>query len=185
MFDRFIKFLYYLGWYCVGMATFSYATRLSDLLENDNLLRFCKICEDVLIKYQYDLYELDDRTKRWEISFYLGQFLGHNDRDFLDCCRIFHFIKTFKHEPLSEEEDSLSLKAFQYAFRYFIMNRQCCIDLYFQNSPQEDINFLNSLFFVDIMKKLKEIKDENNSCLQSNSIDTLQTSSAKIFCTFL
>ena len=96
-----------------------------------------------------------------------------------------YFIKTFKHEPLSEKEDSLSLKAFQYAFRYFIVNKQCCIDLYFSNRPQEDINFLNSLFFVDIMKKLKEIKDENNSCLQATSSDTQQPQPTKTSCTLL
>ena len=67
MFDRFIKLLYFLSWYFVGMATFSYATQLSDLLEDDNLLELCKLSEKILVIFNKDLNELDREIKKFGI----------------------------------------------------------------------------------------------------------------------
>ena len=96
MFDKYIKLLYFLSGYFVGMATFSYATRLSDLLADGNLLRVCELGENVLRKLNCDLNELDNRVSLLGIKFYLGQFLYHNDRDFWGLLSRFLSYKNIK-----------------------------------------------------------------------------------------
>ena len=181
MFDRFIKLLYFLSWYFFGMATFSYATQLSDLLEDDNFLQVCELGEKVLKSFNYDLKESEKRVNQCEINFYLGQFLYHNDRDFLDCCFVFHLIKTLKSIPLSEEEDFCitrsGLKALQYLYELFCLYK---ISMPCFNLTEEEYNFLTTLNYHELARKIRACQDT-----QKQSSEPVQPKSTKPSCTLL
>ncbi len=185
MFDKSIKLLYFLGGYFVGMATFSYATRLSDLLADDNLLQVCKLGENVLRKLNCDLNELDNRVSRWGIKFYLGQFLCHNDRDFGDCCRIFYLIKTLKSVPLTEEEEVCItrgfIKALQYLYELFCLYKisMPCFGL-----TEEEYNFLATLDYHELARKIRA-SGQDSPQQSPESVDAQQSQPTKTSCTFL
>lgn len=185
MFDRFIKLLYFLSWYFVGMATFSYATWLSDLLEDDNLLQVCELGEKVLKSFNHDLKKLEDWVGRCEIKFYLGQFLYHNDRDFLDCCRIFYLIKIFKNIPLTKEVESRAAAS-------FIVGLNCLNDLInlFHISmtrydlTEEEHNFLASLDYNELIRKIRTSRKDTPQ-QSSEPADIVQPKSTKTSCSLL
>lgn len=153
MFDRFIKFLYYFGWYFVGMATFSYATRLSDILEDDNLLQVCKICENVLIReYNYNLTELKEKITI-DKFYRLSYLLKHNRQEFKYCCEIFYHMKIIVNFPLTSAEEIFVIKVLKEA----IFNLGTAISfghcagqlqwLTFNLTPKE-IAFINELHLI-------------------------------------
>lgn len=118
MFDKSIKLLYFLGWYFVGMATFSYATRLSDILENDNLLQVCKICENALIRKNYDLSTLKKCILENNVHG-LHFYIHHGDRDAYDSYKIFYQMKLLKNLSFSEKEEFLIIDSFICALEHF------------------------------------------------------------------
>lgn len=183
MFDRFIKLLYFLTWYFLGMVTFSYATRLNDLLDDNNLLHVCELSEKILRKFNYNLNELDERINRWGIKFYLSQFLYHNDRDFLDCCCIFYLIKTFKNIPLTKEEEARNVVSFIVSLDH--LNN--LVNLFHIHMTQfglteEEHNFLANLDYNELIRKIRAFQENDSQHLQKNAP---QSQPIKTSCTLL
>jgi len=167
------------------MATFSYATRLSDLLEDDNPFQVCELGEKVLRKFNYDLKELEDWVGRCEIKFYLGQFLYHNDRDILDCCYIFYFIKTFKNIPLIEEEETCALSSFIVGLDHLndLINL-FHISMTRYGLTEEEHNFLASLDYNGLIRKI-QASSQDTSQQSSEPADTVHPKSTKTSCSLL
>ena len=115
---------------------------LSDLID-EPFYRLCNICEKALIDLGEDLKELNDKIVHiFGKRTFLRNYIHHNDRDFIDYCEIFYFIKNFKDTVLSEEEQQYMLHALSIALFHFNLEKNCC---HIFISSQNDANFVKSL----------------------------------------
>ena len=184
MFDKSIKLLYFLGWYFVGMATFSYATRLSDLLDDDDLLRICELCENVLLRDGSDLNVFKNKILENKI-YGLHQYLHHGDRDIYATYLIFYQMNLLKNLSFLETEENLIINSFICALEHFnilinIINRSMTQF----GLTEEEHNFLASLDYYELIRKIRASR-QDTSQQSSKPVDVPQHQPTKTSCTFL
>lgn len=184
MFDKSIKLLYFLGGYFVGMATFSYATRLSDLLADDDLLKICELCENVLLRDGSDLNVFKNKILENKI-YGLHQYLHHGDRDIYATYLIFYQMNLLKNLSFPETEENLIINSFICALEHFnilinIINRSMTQF----GLTEDEHNFLASLDYDELICKIRASR-QDASQQSSESVDAQQSQPTKTSCTFL
>ncbi len=164
------------------LATFTHATRISELCANEDVLHLCKLVEK-LINFNYNPSELNEILKPGAFERYCMGYIRHNDKDFYDCCRFNYTIYLLKDILLEEDDDALAFRFFLSAFGHridtsFFISR-CITDI--EDISQDDIDFLNSPFLMRITKIKKEIASKYS---RINPSDT-QQAPKKSSCTIL
>lgn len=140
---------------------------LSDLVD-EPFYRLCNICEQVLIDLGIDLKNLDDEIVHvFGKRTFLKNYIHHNDRDFVDDCKIFYFVKNYESTFLSEEEQQYMLHALSVALFHFDLEKKCC---HVFISSQNDANFVKSL----------NLENYYNKCISLKVKMKLKTSNASI-----
>ena len=179
------KLLVLLTYFLLGIATFTHATCISEVFENEDVLHLCKLAEKL-----YDFsYELNEGLQPGAIQSYCSSFVHHNDRDLSDCCELFYTMKLCKDIPLERDDDRCAFRVLWLALRYFNSTFIHFCLIYIKDISQDDIDFLNSQFPTRISEKMKEIASKyyriDPSDTQQAPTKATQQAPKKSSCTIL
>lgn len=146
------KMIKFIGWFWALVITpilDSYAGALREVFALENVLSLCTICEKIGSPYDSS-----------EVSA-LSMFLHHNDRDFSDCCRVFHLCKTLSDGPILKNEVEIKgIKCIRCVLSYLYTHKTAILSVYRDKFDESDYNFIEKLDILPIIRKIKEIEQK-------------------------
>ena len=141
MIQYFVKLSYIVTLFTTMIAQGGY---LSDFADQP-FYRLCAICEKALINSGRNIQELDrDIVQTFGKTNFARCYLQHYERNFMDTCEIFYFVKNFKDSSLTAREQKVTLFATEIALDY-LMEHLYAFSFPKYKLSEEDIDFVNNL----------------------------------------